>query len=267
MLKFIDSHAHLTDSKYNITRESLINSLLSDGIKSVFTVAYDDISSKECVNLAKKYENIYAIRGVHPDEVKCYNAETERILLNLAKEPKVLAIGEIGLDYHNIPSNADIEKTKELQKQVFIKQLEIAHKSNLPVVIHTRDSLNDILLILEEHKNVLQNGGVIHCFLDGYEDYERIKKLGFKISVGGILTFKNAKSLQETIKLIDIQDIILETDCPYLTPEPFRGKVINEPKYTLYVASKLSELKNISIDKISEITNKNVQDVFKKYKG
>ena len=199
--------------------------------------------------------------------MKCYSAETEKMLRNLAKEPKVLAIGEIGLDYHNIPSNADIEKTKELQKQVFIKQLEIAHTFNLPVVVHTRDSLNDALSVLEEHKDLLSNSGVIHCFLDGYEDYQRIKNLGLKISVGGILTFKNAKSLQETIKLIDVQDIILETDCPYLTPEPFRGKVINEPKYTLYVASKLSELKNISIDKISKITNKNIQDIFKKYKG
>lgn len=267
MLKFIDSHAHLTDSKYDNIRKNLINSLSNDGIKSVFTVAYDDISSKECVYLAQKYENIYAIIGVHPDEVRCYSAETEKMLRNLAKEPKVLAIGEIGLDYHNIPSNADIEKTKELQKQVFIKQLEIAHTFNLPVVVHTRDSLNDALSVLEEHKDLLSNSGVIHCFLDGYEDYQRIKNLGLKISVGGILTFKNAKSLQETIKLIDVQDIILETDCPYLTPEPFRGKVINEPKYTLYVASKLSELKNISIDKISKITNKNIQDIFKKYKG
>lgn len=253
----IDSHAHLNDTKYNENREELISSLFDNKVEKVFTVAYDKESIIDCVNLAQKYKNIYAIIGIHPSETNDFNNETLDLIRKYAKDPKVIGIGEIGLDYH-YPDTNKIE-----QKNAFIEQLKLAHELKLPISIHNRDSIGDCLEILKEHKSLLEFGGVIHCFSESVEIYKEIKKLGLKIAFGGTLTFKNSVQAPEVCKIADLDDILIETDCPYLTPHPYRGS-INEPKYVSLVAQKIAEIKGISYDKVVEITKQNAIKLFTK---
>lgn len=253
----IDTHAHLTDEKYIGKVEDIIHDLKSNNIEKVFTVAYNKASIISSVELASKYDNIYAIIGVHPEDADDLTEDTVALIKEYAKSPKVIAIGEIGLDYHY--ENYD----KHKQKEVFIKQLELAHELKLPVTIHNRDSIGDCLEILKENRHLLEFGGVIHCFSESVEIYKEIKKLGLKISFGGTLTFKNSVVAPKVCEVADLEDILIETDCPYLTPHPFRGQV-NEPKYTTYVAQKIAEIKGISYDKVVETTTKNALNLFKK---
>lgn len=255
----IDTHAHLIDEKYNGRLEDLINELKDNNIDKVFTVAFNKQSIIDSVNLANNHKNIYAIIGVHPEDIGDLTEDTINLIKEYANNPKVIAIGEIGLDYHYI--NFD----KELQKAGFIKQLELAHELKLPVTIHNRDSIGDCLEILKENKHLLTYGGVIHCFSESVEIYKEIKKLGLKISFGGTLTFKNSHVAPEVCKIADLEDILIETDCPYLTPHPFRGQV-NEPKYTTYVAQKIAEIKGVSYDKVVEIITQNALNLFSKAK-
>jgi len=255
----IDTHAHLTDEKYIGKVEEIINNLKSNNLEKVFTVAYNKESIISSVELANKHENIYAIIGVHPEDAEDLTTETIELIKEYSKSPKVIAIGEIGLDYHY--ENFD----KEKQKEVFIKQLELAHQLQLPVSIHNRDSIGDCLEILKENKHLLTFGGVVHCFSESVEIYKEIKKLGLKIAFGGTLTFKNSVLAPKVCEIADLEDILIETDCPYLTPHPFRGQV-NEPKYTTYVAQKIAEIKGISYDKVVEQTTKNALNLFKKAK-
>jgi len=254
----IDTHAHLCGEKYSENIDEIINAFDENKIEKVFTVAYNKQSIIDSINLTEKYEKVYAIIGIHPDEVIDFDNETIELIKKYASHPKVVAIGEIGLDYHY----KDIDKN--IQKEVFIKQLELAHKLKLPISIHNRDSIGDCLEILKKHKNLLEYGGVVHCFSESVEIYKEIKKLGLKIAFGGILTFKNSVTAPEVCKVADIEDILVETDCPYLTPHPFRGKAINEPKYTSLVAQKIAELKGMSYDKVVETTKQNALNLFKK---
>lgn len=256
----IDTHAHLIDEKYTGRLDQLIKDLTDNKIEKVFTVAFNKESIIESVELANKYENIYAIIGVHPEDANDLTDETIELIKQYAQNPKVIAIGEIGLDYHY--DNFD----KDLQKEVFVKQLELAYQLKLPVVIHNRDSIGDCLEILKSNKDLLAYGGVIHCFSESVEIYKEIKKLGLKISFGGTLTFKNSHVAPKVCETADLEDILIETDCPYLTPHPFRGQV-NEPKYTTYVAQKIAELKGISYDKVVETTTQNALNLFKKAKS
>ena len=253
----IDTHAHLTDEHYNDTRDFMIKNFKTDGLDYVFTIGYDFKSSVYCVRLAEKYDNVYAIIGVHPEEIASFTSDCREYFKLTAKHPKVLAIGEIGLDYHYRQDN------KDEQKKVFIEQLKLASEEGLPVVIHNRDSIGDCLEILKENKDYLCFGGVVHCFSESAEIYKEIKKLGLKISFGGTLTFKNSHVAPKVCEIADLEDILIETDCPYLTPHPFRGQV-NEPKYTTYVAQKISEIKGISYDRVVETTTNNALNLFKK---
>lgn len=267
MLGLIDIHAHLTDEKYGSNIDEIINNFNSENIKSVFTVAYNKQTIKQCVDLCDKYENVYAVIGVHPDDVDDFTPEVERMIECYANHEKVLCIGEIGLDYHSLDTSQDIEKIKQKQKNTFIAQLILANKLNLPIQIHTRDAMEDTINILFKNKDLLKNGGVVHCYSGDVEDFKKIKDCGLAISVGGVLTFKNGKKLQEVVGFADINDILLETDCPYLTPEPFRGKCVNEPKYVRCVAEKIAELKGMSVDDVIIANDCNVRRIFKKYKG
>ena len=249
----IDTHAHLTDERYANPAE-MINKFEADGLQMVFTVGCDKKSSLDAVKFADTYKNVYAIIGYHPDDVANYDESIFEHLNN----PKVIGVGEIGLDYHTTKDN------KELQKQVFIKQLEIAHKYGLPVIIHSRDAVGDTLEILKLHKNLLTNGGIWHCFNESQETFNEIKKLGLIVSFGGVTTFKNAKNTTELIKNANLSDFVLETDCPYLTPEPMRGKAINQPKYVLYTAQHIADVKEMNINKVIEATNNNTFKLFKK---
>ena len=253
----IDTHAHLTDEKYNDNRDELIRNLSDNNVEKVFTVAYNVESIKQCVDLCNKYNNIFAIIGVHPEDCFEYTDEVENMIEEFCKNPKVIAIGEIGLDYHYDGFD------KDKQKEVFIRQIKLAHKLQLPISIHNRDSIQDLLEILKEHKNYLTYGGVVHCFSESVEIYKEIKKLGLKIAFGGTLTFKNSVTAPKVCEIADIEDILIETDCPYLTPHPYRG-TINEPKYTTFVAQKIGEIKKISYDRVLEITRNNALNLFKK---
>ncbi len=262
MLSFIDTHSHITDPRYNL--EEIEKHWKENNISNVFAVSYDKKSIIDVTNVAFNNNNIYAIIGVHPDDCDDYNNETEELIKSLAKNKKVLAIGEIGLDYHEIDAN-DFEK-KNKQKEVFISQIKLADELGLPIMIHLRDACKDMLDILHDYSHYLNNGGIIHCFGESVETYDAVKKLGFVIGVGGVVTFKNGKRLQQVVEHADVRDIILETDCPYLTPEPFRGQ-INEPKNILYIAQKVCEIKGLTMSELSEITNKNVERVFPRFGG
>ena len=256
----IDTHAHLTDKKFENLKEQIIENMPKDRLEKVFCVAYDLDSIKQVFALSQEHENIYAIIGIHPEEVDDLTEDTINLIKELSSNPKVIAIGEIGLDYHY--PNYD----KDKQKEVFITQLKLAHQLQLPISIHNRDSIKDMLEILKEHKEYLQYGGVMHCFSESVEIYKEIKKLGLKIAFGGTLTFKNSVTAPEVCKIADLEDIMLETDCPYLTPEPYRGKCINEPKFVSSVAEKIALIKDISYDKVVEITTQNALNLFKKVK-
>ena len=252
----IDTHAHLTDEKFSGRVHQMITDFEGDGLSKVFTVGTDMQTSLESVNLADSYDKVFAIIGVHPDELHTYN---EQELEKIARSSnKVIGIGEVGLDYHYRDDN------KEDQIRVFISQLELANRLGLPVVIHSRDAAGKTLEILKEHKHLLNNGGVWHCFNESLEIFNEIKKLGFIVSLGGVTTFKNAKNSTYLIQNMDLTDFVLETDCPYLTPEPFRGKVVNEPKYVVHTAQHIADVKEISLEKLLNATNENVYRLFKK---
>ncbi len=263
MLRFIDTHAHLTDEKLSNTNE-VQRRWKENHITDVFTVSYDKKSMIECVNLANINTNVYAIIGIHPDDVKDYTEETIALMKEYAKNDKVIAIGEIGLDYHMIDSNDT--QAKERQKEVFISQIKLADKLNLPIMIHLRDACKDLCDILFDNRKYLNNGVIVHCFSESIETYNLLKKLNVTIGVGGVVTFKNGKKLQEVVKEADLTDIILETDCPYLSPEPYRGTT-NEPKNILYIAEKICEIKGITLEELSSATYSNIKKLFPKYKG
>lgn len=249
----IDVHAHLIDEHYTNV-DAMIKEFQNDGLDMVVSVGCDKDSALKTVELAKKYENVYAVIGFHPDYVDEYD---ESIFSHL-NDSKVIGVGEIGLDYHTTKENAD------KQKKMFVRQLEIANEYGLPVQIHSRDAVGDTLAILKEHKNLLKNGGIWHCFNESLEVFKEARKLGLIVSFGGVTTFKNARNSTEIIKNAGLDEFVLETDCPYLTPEPFRGKFVNEPKYVQYVAKHIADVKETNVKNILEATDRNVYNLFKK---
>lgn len=255
----IDTHAHLTDTKYNEDRDALIKNLTADRVEKVFCVAFNKESIKEVFQLSQQYPNVYGIIGIHPDETSDFDAETISLLKEYASNPKVIGIGEIGLDYHTRNDN------KEEQARVFVEQLKLAYELQLPVCIHNRDSIGDMIKILKENASLLKFGGVMHCFSESVESYNEIIKLGLKIAFGGTLTFKNNKVAPLVCEHADIHNILLETDCPYLAPQGHRGER-NEPKYTSIVAEKIALIKGISYDSVVDITTENALNVYTKAK-
>lgn len=243
----IDTHCHLSYETYK-DLEDIVNNM--NGI--MITSGCDDESNKEVLELVKKYENVYGTVGIHPENLDGINSDSFRLIESNINNEKIVAIGEIGLDYYYTKDNMN------RQKEVFEYQVKLAEKLNIPIVVHSRDSIQDTYDILKKYKVK----GTIHCFNSSLEMAREFIKLGYKIGIGGVLTFKNSKKLREIVKELDLKDIVLETDSPYLTPEPFRGKQ-NNPFNVYYVALKVSELKNISLDKVLEITNKNAIDLYK----
>lgn len=237
----IDTHCHLSNEDYD-NLDEVIKSMKGIMIAS----GCDDKTNKEVLELVKKYPNVYGTLGIHPSEIHSISSESFEIIEKNINNPKIVAIGEIGLDYYWVKDN------KEKQKEIFIKQLDLAQKFNKPVVIHTRESIQDAYDILKKYKLK----GTIHCFSSSLEMAKEFIKLGYKIGVGGVITFKNSVKLQEIVKELDLKDILIETDSPYLTPEPYRGKR-NKPENVYYVAKKISELKNIKIEDVITITGNN----------
>ena len=246
----IDSHCHLLSSEYDDVKKA-INDAFKSGVDKIIVNGYDLKSSKEAVELSKEYENLYVAIGIGPENIDSITDEDIKSIKALVNNKKVVAIGEIGLDYYWTKEN------KERQIYVFEEMLKIAKESNLPVIVHNRDATKDIYELLKEY-NVK---GIIHCFSGSVETAKEFIKLGFLIGIGGVVTFKNAKHLKEVVQNIPISSISLETDNPYLTPEPFRGKK-NNPAYLTYIVKKIAELKNINEEEVRKVTSCNVISKF-----
>ena len=247
---FTDTHCHLSKEDYEDI-DAVIDRAKENGINRLIICGCDKKGIEEAIEIADKYDNIYLEIGFHPSEANITTEEDINWLIDLIKKnKKVVAVGEIGLDYHWDKDN------KDKQKELFRRMISISKDYNLPVVIHSRDAFQDTYDILKETKVT----GDIHCFSGNLDNAKMYIDLGFVLGIGGVLTFKNT-NLQETIKEIPLDKIILETDSPYLSPEPFRGKQ-NEPKNVKYVAEKLAELKGETIEKISTITEDNIKRVF-----
>lgn len=251
---FIDSHSHLDDERFNEDRDILIKSLKENKIDLAINVGADLQTSINSVKLADQYDNIYATIGVHPHSASEVTEETLNQFREMAKNDKVVAIGEIGLDfyYDNSP--------RDLQRKWFKEQLILAKELKLPVVIHSRDATKETFDIIKEAQDGTLRG-VLHCFSGSVEVAIEYIKLGFYISIGGPVTFKNARVVREVAQAVPLDKLLIETDCPYLTPEPYRGKR-NEPKLVSYVAEKIAEIKNISVQELAKTTSKNTKALF-----
>lgn len=243
-----DTHAHLNDEAFDEDRDELLEEIRSSEVKYFVNIGTNIQTSIESVELSNKYDFIYSTVGIHPHDVIDAKEEDIDKLIELAKNPKVVAIGEIGLDYYYDFSPRD------MQKEWFIKQIELSKSLNLPFVIHSRDATKDTYDILEEYAK--QSKFVLHCYSQSAEMVERYVKLGAYISFAGSLTFKNAKNLQEAIKRVPLDRLLIETDSPYLTPVPFRGKR-NNPTRVKEVAKFASEILDVDYNKICEITFNN----------
>lgn len=254
----VDTHCHLNDKQYDLDRESVIKDLPQNNVASAFVVGTDLETCKSALDLAHKFENLYAILGMYPEYVEQYDKIFEQFLHANLDDPKVVAVGEIGLDYHT--ENFD----KQKQIEIFKRQIEIAHKFCLPLSIHTREAFGDTLQVLKDCKNLL-HGGSIHCFSGSPEIAKEFIKLGFKLGFGGVCTFKNAKKTVDTLKQISINDILIETDAPYLAPVPYRGKR-NEPKYTNFVLEKVVEIKQMDKNQVESQILENTKNTFKRLK-
>ena len=252
-MKLFDTHAHLDDERFDEDREQIIEQIKQDGISLIVNPGADMKSSRAAIKLAEKYDFIYAAVGIHPHDVKDITEADLIELEQMAKHEKVVAIGEIGLDYYydNSP--------RGLQMEYFIKQIELANKLSLPIIIHSRDASMETYEILKEHKKDI--GCVLHCFSQSLEMAELYLKIGCHLSFAGPLTFKKSSKLKEVARNIPLDKIFIETDSPYLTPEPYRGRR-NDPSKVRYVAEELSKLRAISVDKIAEITMNNAIEFF-----
>ena len=254
-MKLIDSHCHLDNEKFQGDRDEIIEKIGKE-LEFVVNIGYDLKSSEESIKLAEKHDFIYAVAGIHPTDISGYNEEMENAVEKLARHPKVLAVGEIGLDYHWMT------EPKEKQQEVFKRLIEVARRVEKPIVVHTRDAMHDTLEILKKYPDVT---GILHCYPGSYESALEVMD-NYYFGVGGVVTFKNAKKLVEAIKKIPLEKLLVETDSPYLTPEPYRGKR-NEPSYVEYVARKIAEIKNVDYEEVVRVTNQNTKLAYKMIKG
>lgn len=258
-MKFFDNHAHLDDEKFDLDREEIIEEIHKEDI-SFISAGYSLEGSKKAIELSKKYDFIYATCGISPNDIPQTEEELWKMLVEierLAKEnPKVLAIGEIGLDYYWEKD----EKMRELQRKAFIEQIKMANRLSLPIVIHTREAVMDTLKILKE--NNVENKGVFHCCSLNRELVKEGLKLGFYISFAGPVTFKNSKNADEIVEMCPNDKMLIETDSPYLSPEPLRGRR-NDPRNVKYVAKKIADVKGISSEEVGKITYENAKKIYK----
>lgn len=252
-MRLIDSHCHLTDEAFDDDRLFILNDLSNFGIRGIINPATNLTDSKMAIDLAEKYDNFYAMAGIHPEEVDDITEKDLEELAKLAQNEKVIAIGEIGLDYYWTDDN------KARQKEIFIHQLELARKIKKPAVIHVRDSKDDVIEILKDYQDLKIQ---IHCFSDDLETLEKYMQMGFYISIGGVVTFNNGTNEQNAARNVPIERLMLETDSPYLTPEPYRG-LRNDPRRVVEVARKVAELRDMKIDKLAKRTYNNTKEFFK----
>ena len=255
---YIDTHCHLTDKRYE-NLDLIVSEYQKYQVKSVITMACSKEDTLDSLALAEKYDSVYFGAGVHPCDAKKLTYGDLDEIKRLATHPKCVCIGEIGLDYYWDKSY------NELQKDVLISQLEFAKELKLPFSFHCREATEDTLKLLKENKDKLIYGGVMHCFSGSKETAKELLKLGLKIGVGGTATFKNARNIVEVIDSNAIGDLLTETDSPYLSPEPFRGKT-NEPKNIPIILDFIAKRKNLSIEECASTIYKNAKELFAKLK-
>lgn len=252
-MKLIDTHAHLDFPQFNEDREETIQKAKETGVEKIINIGCNLERSQQSVDLAEKYENIWASVGLHPSDVDDH-VETRLIasLHDLAKHKKVVAIGEIGLDYFH--KSGDIK----VQKKAFLEQIKIAQELNKPLVIHTRKAGEDLLKILKHEK---PQNAVIHCFTETQEFADEVLAMGYYLSFTGIITYPKADDIRKVVANTPLDRIMLETDCPFLAPQAFRGDR-NEPAFVLEVAKKVAEIKGISLEEVAEVTTRNAEMFF-----
>ncbi len=253
--QFVDTHCHLDMDRYADDMDEVIKRSFAAGVKTIITIGIDLASSEEAVAISSRHKNVYGAVGIHPHYAPECNKEALNRLKELAANKKVIAYGEIGIDrykdYAPIPA----------QINAFTMQLHCAKELNLPVIIHDRDAHAEILSILKEH-GPYPAGGIIHCFSGDKAVAQEFLELGFHLSIPGVVTFKKATQLQEATAAIPLNRLLIETDGPFLAPEPYRGKR-NEPAYILYTAEKIASLQGISLEELAVATSENVQNLFK----
>ncbi|MGE5330049.1 MAG: TatD family hydrolase [Deltaproteobacteria bacterium] len=253
-MELFDSHAHYDDKRFAEDYDEVILNAFNSGVKYILNAGSDIATSKKSIELAEKYDFIYAAAGVHPHEVEKLGSSDYEELKKLCGHHKVVAVGEIGLDYFYDYS------PREIQKQWFTKQVELSKELNMPIIIHNRDSHEDMMNIVRKYAPYL-NSGVFHCFAGSWEMAKELLELGFYISFGGSITFKNAKKSVEILEKMPENRILIETDCPYLTPEPFRGQR-NHSGYVRLVAEKISQIRGVPIEEIAKTTTENTKRLF-----
>ena len=251
----IDTHCHLNDEELYQDYKNVVKRAKEAGITTLFVVGWDYESSKLAIEIAESQENIFAIVGYQPCNIEGVSDEEFNKTMSLLNHPKVIAVGEIGLDYYWVKE----PKKRELQKQFFIRQIDEANKHNLPISIHCRDAIDDCLKILKEHH--VNKGGVMHCYSGGFEYMNEFLKVGMYISLGGPVTFKNAKAPKEVAVKVPLDKLLVETDSPYLAPHPLRGSV-NEPANTLLVVQEIARLRELDVEEVAKQTTENAKKLF-----
>ncbi|KMY46171.1 hydrolase TatD [Bacillus sp. FJAT-27916] len=250
-----DTHVHLNDDQFDEDLEEVIERARENGVERVVVVGFDEKTIKRAIELIDTYDFMYAAIGWHPvDAIDLTDSYLEWIE-ELTAHPKVVAIGEIGLDYHWDKS------PKDVQQVVFRRQIQLAKKLNLPIIIHNREATEDVVTILEE-EGAAEVGGIMHCFSGSPETAKRCLDMNFYISLGGPVTFKNAIKPKEVAKAVPLDRLLIETDCPYLAPHPYRGKR-NEPSYVRLVAEQIADLKEVSFEEVAKATTENANRLFK----
>ncbi len=255
----IDSHCHLTDERIAPVAEEVIASMSSDGLSDLVTVGYDRESSLGGLALAKEHPHVWCTLGVHPHDADKLDDETLAEFRALAADPKVVGIGEIGLDYFYDLS------PREVQKDAFFRQIALAEECGLPVCLHVRDAYGDCLEALKECEPMLKNGVLLHCYSGSREMVREFSRLDAYFAFGGAITFKNAKKNVEALAAVPRDRLLLETDCPYMAPVPYRGKT-NFPKYVALVRDKAAEVTGMSAEEVERITAENTKRLFKRIK-
>jgi len=264
LLNLVDAHCHLNFDEFNLDRSQVIYRARQNGIKRIINPGIDIETSKTALKCSVDYEQVFAAVGVHPNRALSWTGNSLQEITKLADEEKVVAIGEIGLDYYRNSA------PRELQRSIFIQQLELAANLGLPVIIHNREAHEDILKILQNwHKGLVEGGeilashpGELHSFFGTLEFAQEIIMLNFKLGITGSITFRNSQALQSVIRCLPIESMLVETDAPYLSPHPFRGKR-NEPANVRIVAEKVAAMKGISVDQVAKSTTEEANKLFK----
>ncbi len=253
----IDSHAHLNDESYDDV-DAVVASMKADDLSKIVVVGFDMPSSRRAVELAERYDDLYCAVGVHPDDCVGLSDDDINELVALCDRPKTVGFGEIGLDYHH-------DTDRDLQKEALVRQLKAVERTGLPAIFHLREAYLDMDKVLVEYGSCLKGGAVMHCFSGSKESAIKYLGMGMYISFSGAITFRNAVKCEEVIRAVPLDRMLIETDCPYLTPVPHRGEV-NYPAYVAFTAERIAAVLDKPVELIKEVTEQNAYNVFKKMK-